>query len=142
MTNSKPKAAGTKSQTLPQDSPSHRKKGNGKKPAMVSEAKLRELRASAKVVRRQVAEDAEQIASEARDVVAAAVADGVLTKLTVLIRSDERGVLAAIDEYAAAHGLKSRNQVLRAALSSLLEVELDTPHWGWKKGRARKTKSE
>jgi hypothetical protein len=46
--------------------------------------------------------------------------------------------MQAIDEYATTHGLKSRNQVLRAALANLLKIDLDKPHWGWTKGRARK----
>jgi hypothetical protein len=103
-----------------------------------SAATLRKLRQAARAVRSQVAQDREAIAAEARDVIATAVAQGKMTKLTVLLRQDEQPVLAAMDEYAATHGLRSRNQVLRAALANLLKIELNRPHWGWSKGRARK----
>jgi hypothetical protein len=33
--------------------------------------------------------------------------------------------------------LKSRSQVLRAALSQLLKIDLEQPHWGWTAGRRR-----
>src|SRR5213593_436703 len=101
-----------------------------KKPPKVSAAKLRELRAKAKAVREQVAGDRDQIAAEAREAVADAVASGRLTKLTLLLRPDEQPILDALDQYAAEHGLKSRNQALRAALAQLLNIELDQPHWG------------
>jgi hypothetical protein len=109
------------------------------RPRTVSAAMLRKLRQTAKSVRNEVAQDREEIAAEARDVIATAVAAGKLTKLTLLLRQDEQRVLAAIDEYARIHGLKSRNQVLRAALANLLNVDLNRPHWGWTKGRARKS---
>jgi hypothetical protein len=108
-----------------------------KKLAKVSPAKLRELRARAKTVRQQVAHDHEQIAAEACAAVADAVASGRLTKLTLLLRPDEKPILDALDRYAAEHGLKSRNQVLRAALAHLLNIELDRPHWGWPAGKPR-----
>jgi hypothetical protein len=112
--------------------PTRTHKGGGASPA-----KLRALRAQAKVVRQQVAGDREQIAAEARDAVTEAVAQGTLTKLTVLLRPDEKPVLDALDRYASEHGLKSRNQVLRAALAQLLGIELDQPHWGWPAGKPR-----
>lgn len=96
--------------------------------AKLSIGKLRRLRETAKAVRAQVLLDREHIADEARAVGASALADGKLTKLTLLLRSDEADVLEAIDTYAAAHGLKSRNQVLRLALSKLLGINLDRPH--------------
>src|SRR5258708_1733700 len=108
-----------------------------KKPPKVSAAKLRELRATAKAVREQVAGDRAQIAAEARAAVADAVASGRLTKLTLLLRPDEQAILDALDRYATEHGLKSRNQVLRAALAQLLNIELDQPHWGWPAGKPR-----
>jgi hypothetical protein len=98
---------------------------------------LRELRVKAKAVRAQVAGDRDAIAAEARAAVADAVATGRLTKLTLLLRPDEQPILDALDKYAADHGLKSRNQVLRAALAHLLKVELDQPHWGWPAGKPR-----
>lgn len=103
----------------------------------VSPAKLRELRKEAKVVRQQVALDREQIKAESRQVVEEAATAGKLTKLTLLLRADEQHVLEALDQYATEHGLRSRNQVLRAALSQLLGVDLDQPHWGWPAGRPR-----
>jgi hypothetical protein len=108
-----------------------------KKPPKVSAAKLRELRAKAKTVREQVADDRDQIAAEAREAVADAVASGRLTKLTLLLRPDEGPILDALDHYATENGLKSRNQVLRAALAQLLDIELDRPHWGWPAGKPR-----
>ena len=108
-----------------------------KKPVKVSAAKMRELRAQAKTVRAQVTLDRDQIAAEARTAVAEAVASGRLTKLTLLLRPDEQPILDALDRYAAEHGLKSRNQVLRAALARLLNIELDQPHWGWPAGKPR-----
>jgi hypothetical protein len=60
-----------------------------------------------------------------------------LTKLTLLLRPDEKRVLDALDRYASEHGLRSRNQVLRAALSQLLHIDLDQPHWGWPAGKSR-----
>src|SRR5947209_6269145 len=93
------------------------KKPSGAKP--ISLSKLRELRAQAKSVREQVAQDREQIAAEARQVVADAIRDGKLTKLTVVFRPDEQNVLDALDQYRSQHGLKSRSQVVRAALSRL-----------------------
>src|SRR2546428_5854924 len=108
-----------------------------KKPPKVSAAKLRELRATAKTIREQVAHDRDQIAAEARTVVADAVASGRLTKLTLLLRPDEQPLLDALDHYAAEHGLKSRNQVLRAALAHLLNLEIDQPHCGWPPGKPR-----
>jgi hypothetical protein len=106
-----------------------------KKRAAVSQAKVRALRAKAKTARQQVARD--QIAAEARDAVANAVAQGRLTKLTVLLRPDEKQVPDALDRYAAEHGLKSRNQVLRAALAHLLDLEMEQPPWGWPAGKPR-----
>ncbi len=106
-------------------------------PVKVSSATLRKLRRTAKTVRDQIANDRDQIAAEARQVIAKAVAEGKLTKLTLLLRPDEQTVLDAIDEYAKAHGLKSRNQVLRSALANLLKIDLAQPHWGWTKGRLR-----
>jgi hypothetical protein len=100
--------------------------------------KLLELREKAKEVRQQVALDREQIQLEAQDVLKSAIADGKLTKLTLLLRADEQAVLQAVDAYASAHGLKSRNQVLRAALAGLLGIDLSQPHWGWVKGKGRK----
>ena len=85
----------------------------------------------------QVARDSVQIAAEARTAVAEAVASGKLTKLTLLLRPDEQAILDALDHYASEHGLKSRNQVLRAALARLLNVEIDQPHWGWPAGKPR-----
>ena len=73
------------------------------------------ITAQAKTVRAQVTLDRDQIAAEARTAVAEAVASGRLTKLTLLLRPDEQPILDALDRYAAEHGLKSRNQVLRAA---------------------------
>ena len=108
-----------------------------KKPPKVSAAKLRELRTKAKAVREQVAGDRDQIAAEARTAVADAVASGRLTKLTLLLRPDEQPILDALDHYASEHGLKSRNQVLRAALAQLLNIEMDQPHWGWPAGKPR-----
>ncbi len=108
-----------------------------KKIAKVSPAKLRELRAKAMTVRQQVALDREQIAAEARQAVSDAVAGGHLTKLTLLLRPDEQSVLDALDHYASEHGLKSRNQALRAALACLLNIQLDQPHWGWPPGKRR-----
>ncbi len=113
------------------------KKPAGKKP--VSQATLRELRERAKAVRRQVAQDREQIAAESRQAIDDAVREGKLTKLTVLFRADEQPVLNALDRYGAEHGLKSRSQVLRAALSQLLNIDLDQPHWGWTAGRPRRS---
>src|SRR6266853_1198762 len=95
---------------------------SAKKPAKVSPAKIRELRETAKTVREQVARDSDQIAAEARTAVADAVASGRLTKLTLLLRPDEQHILDALDRYASEHGLKSRNQVLRAALARLLNI--------------------
>lgn len=115
----------------------HPARTSAKKPTKVSPEKIRELRAKAKTVRQQVALDREQIASEARAGVADAVASGQLTKLTLLLRADEQPVLEALDRYAAEHGLKSRNQVLRAALAHLLDIDLGQPHWGWPAGRKR-----
>ena len=112
------------------------KKPAGKKP--VSQATLRDLRKRAKVVRRQVAKDRGQIAVEARQAVEDAAGEGKLTKLTLLLRPDEQEVLDALDRYGADHGLKSRSQVLRAALSQLLKINLDQPHWGWTAGRRRR----
>ena len=63
------------------------------KRAEVSAAKLRALRAKAKIVRQQVAGDRDQITAEAREAVADALARGTLTKLTVLLRPDEKCVL-------------------------------------------------
>jgi len=108
-----------------------------RKPPKVSPAKLRELRAQAKIVREQVARDRNQIAAEARKAVTDAVANGRLTKLTLLLRPDEQPILDALDHFASEHGLKSRNQVLRAALAHLLNIELDQPHWGWPAGKPR-----
>jgi len=108
-----------------------------KKPPEVSPAKIRELQAKAKTVREEVARDRDQIAAEAREAVADAVASGRLTKLTLLLRPDEQPILDALDQYASDHGLKSRNQVLRAALAHLLNIELDQPHWGWPAGKPR-----
>ncbi len=108
-----------------------------RKRAAMSPAKLRALRTKAKEVRQQVACDRDQIAAEAREAVANAVARGTLTKLTVLLRPDEKPVLDALDRYASEHGLKSRNQVLRAALAQLLGIEMDQPHWGWPSGKPR-----
>jgi hypothetical protein len=108
-----------------------------KKRAKLSAAKIRELRAKAKVIRQQVARDRDQIAAESRKAVADAVANGRLTKLTLLLRADEKPVLDALDRYAAEHGLRSRNQVLRAALARLLNMDLDQPHWGWPAGKPR-----
>jgi hypothetical protein len=110
---------------------------NTTKSAKVSPAKLRALRVKAKTVRQQVAVDRDQIAAEARTAVADAVANGRLTKLTLLLRPDEQPVLDALDQYASEHGLKSRNQVLRAALAHLLDMDLDQPHWGWPAGKPR-----
>lgn len=107
----------------------------GKKP--VSQATLRKLRKRAKTVRREVGKDREQIEAEAQEVIKDAMAQGKLTKLTVLLRPDEQGVLDAMDRYGTKHGLKSRSQVLRAALAHLLKIELDQPHWGWTAGRQR-----
>jgi hypothetical protein len=115
----------------------HSRQTRTDKPAKVSRAKLRALRAEAKTVRRQVDRDRDQIAAEARDAVADAVASGRLTKLTMLLRPDEKNVLAALDRYASEHKLKSRNQVLRAALSQLLHIEINQPHWGWPAGKSR-----
>lgn len=124
----------TRSQSHPD-----RKKGDKKAPGKpsASPAKLRELREQAKVVRQQVAQDREQIAAESREAVKEAVAAGKLTKLTLLLRPEEQHVLEALDRFAAEHGLRSRNQVLRAALSQLLSVDMDQPHWGWPAGRRR-----
>ena len=108
-----------------------------KKPAKVSAAKIQELRAKAKTVREQVAGDRDPIAAEARTAVADAVASGRLIKLTLLLRPDEQSILDALDHYASEQGFKSRNQVLRAALAHLLNIELDQPHWGWPAGKAR-----
>jgi hypothetical protein len=108
----------------------------GKSP--VSPAKLRALREQAKTVRRQVAQDREHIEAEARQAIDDAVRQGKVTKLTVLFRPDEQHVLDALDQYGAEHGLKSRNQVLRAALSQLLKIDLGQPHWGWTAGRQRR----
>ena len=116
------------------------KRPSAHKPATrnaVTAAKLRALREQAKTVRRQVAQDGEQIAAESRQVVEDAVRDGKLTKLTVLFRPDEQNVLDALDRYGSQHGLKSRSQVLRAALSQLLKIDLEQPHWGWTPGRQR-----
>jgi hypothetical protein len=93
-----------------------------------STAALRKLRETAKTLRNQVAQDQDQIAEEAQDVIATAVAQGNLTKLTVHLRHDERPVLQAIDEYATTHGLIGRNQVVRAALAKLLNIDLNRPH--------------
>jgi hypothetical protein len=108
-----------------------------KKPDKVSPAKIRDLRETAKAIREQVANDSDQIAAEGRAAIADAVASGRLTKLTLLLRPDEQTILDALDRYAADHGLKSRNQVLRAALAHLLNVDLDQPHWGWPAGKPR-----
>jgi hypothetical protein len=108
-----------------------------KKVASVSPARLRSLRNKSKIIREQVAKDREQIAAEAREAVADAVARGALTKLTVLLRPDEKPILDALDRYAAEHGLRSRNQVLRAALGHLLNIEMNQPHWGWPAGKRR-----
>lgn len=115
------------------------KKEGGKAPAKppISPAKLRELRKEAKIVRQQVALDRGQINAESRQVVEEAATAGKLTKLTLLLRADEQHVLEALDRYATEHGLHSRNQVLREALSQLLGVDLDQPHWGWPAGRPR-----
>src|SRR5712692_9379093 len=86
-----------------------------KKPAArrpVSQSKLRALREQAKTVRRQVAQDGEQIAAESRQAVADAIREGKLIKLTVLFRPDEQNVLDGLDRYGSQHGLKSRSQVL------------------------------
>lgn len=104
----------------------------------VSESRLRALREQAKRVREQVAGDREQIAVEAREAVADAVQEGKVTKLTVLFRSDEQNILDALDRYGSEHGLKSRSQVIRAALSKLLHMDLAQPHWGWTAGRRRR----
>ena len=114
---------------------------SAKKPAArraVSQRKLRALREEGKIVRRQVAQDGEQISAEARQAVDDAVREGKLTKLTVLFRPDEQNVLDALDRYGLQHGLKSRSQVLRAALSQLLNIDLEQPHWGWTAGRRRR----
>ncbi|MEX0701025.1 MAG: hypothetical protein WD069_02915 [Planctomycetales bacterium] len=124
----------------PQGRPASGKKAK-KKPLVegaVSSVRLRELREQAKFVREQVAQDRDQIAAESREVVEEAVAAGKLTKLTLLLRQDEQYVLEALDRYASERGLRSRNQVLRAALARLLNIELDRPHWGWPPGRRRK----
>ena len=71
--------------------------GGAKKPAKVSPAKLRELRAKAKTVREEVARDRDQIAAEAHTAIADAVADGRLTKITLLLRPDEQAILDALD---------------------------------------------
>ncbi len=116
------------------------KRSSALKPASrraVSQAKLRALRKQAKTVRRQVAQDGEQIAAESRQAIDDAVRDGKLTKLTVLFRPDEQNLLDALDRYGSQHGLKSRSQVLRAALSQLLHIDLEQPHWGWTAGRRR-----
>jgi hypothetical protein len=113
------------------------RESSAKKRAQVSPAKLRALRTKAKTVRQQVASDRDQIAAEAHEAIADGVAQGRLTKLTLLLRPDEKQVLDALDRYAAEHGLKSRNQVLRAALAHLLDMEMDQPHWGWPAGKPR-----
>src|SRR5437868_1465278 len=82
---------------------------SSRRPPKVSAAALRKLRQTARTVRTQVAQDCQQIAEERGDVIADAVAQGKLTKLTVLLRRDEQAVLQAIDAYATAHGLTSRN---------------------------------
>ena len=115
--------------------PRQPKKNGKQKP--VSESKLRALREQAKRIRRQVVQDREQIAAEAREAVADAVREDKLTKLTVLFRSDEQNVLDALDRYGSEHGLKSRSQVIRAALSKLLNLDLAQPHWGWTAGKRR-----
>ncbi len=112
------------------------RKPAGKK--QVSQAALRNFRKRAKTVRREVAKDREQIENEGRQAVADAQRAGRLTKLTVLFRPDEQKVLDALDRYGAEHGLKSRSQVMRAALSQLLKIDLDQPHWGWTAGRRRR----
>ena len=104
------------------------RKSAAKNSAKVSSAKIRELRAQAITVRQQVALDRDQIAAEARTAVAEAVANGRLTRLTLLLRPDEQPILDALDHYALEHGLKRREQVLRAALARLLNIELDPPH--------------
>ena len=108
------------------------------KSAKVSAATLRQLRAKAKTVRAQVAIDREQIAVEARAAVDDAVARGQLVKLTLILQMDEKPILEALDRYASNHGLKSRNQVLRAALAHLLDIDVGQPHWGWPAGKPRK----
>jgi hypothetical protein len=115
--------------------PRQPKKNGKQKP--VSESKLRALREQAKRIRRQVVQDREQIAAEAREAVADAVREDKLTKLTVLFRPDEQNVLDALDRYGSEHGLKSRSQVIRAALSKLLNLDLAQPHWGWTAGKRR-----
>jgi len=112
------------------------RKADGKKP--VSPARLRELRQQARTVRRQIKQDREPIAAEARQAVDDAAREGKVTKLTVLFRPDEQHVLDALDQYGSQHGLKSRSQVLRTALSKLLKIDLDQPHWGWTAGRQRR----
>src|SRR5271166_1965887 len=87
-------------------------------------AKLRELREQAKRVREQVGQDVEQIAVEARHIVDDAVREGKLTKITLLFRPDEQSTLDALDQYGSQHGLKSRTQVVRAAISKLLNIDL------------------
>ena len=114
------------------------KKASGRK--SVSLSKLRALREQAKKVREQVQQDREQIAAEARQAVDDAVREGKLTKLTVIFRADEHRILEALDRYGSQHGLKSRSQVVRAALSQLLHINLDQPHWGWTAGRRRREK--
>lgn len=109
-----------------------------KKAAKMSPSKIRELREKAKTVRQQVAGDREQIAAEAREAIADAISSDKLTKLTLLLRPHEQRILDALDRYASEHGLKSRNQVLRAALAQLLDVEVDQPHWGWPSGKPRR----
>jgi hypothetical protein len=64
-----------------------------------------------------------------------AVRDGKLTKLTVLFRPDEQNVLDALDQYGSQHGLKSRSQVLRAALAQLLKIDIEKLYWGCTAGR-------
>jgi vacuolar-type H+-ATPase subunit E/Vma4 len=102
--------------------PKAAKKSSHKK--AVPNAKLRELREQAKRVREQVAQDVEQIAVEARRAVDDAIREGKLTKITVLFRPDEQIVLDALDQYGSQHGLQSRTQVVRAALSKLLNIDL------------------
>ena len=89
--------------------------------ATVSEERLRELRERSKVVRELVALDREQIAAEGREVVAQAMASGRLVKL--LFRDDDH-LLEAVDRYAVKHKLQSREQVIRAALATFLQIEL------------------
>lgn len=97
----------------------------------LSPEKLKELRNKAKLDRVSVAADRDRIATEAKEVIEEAVASGKLFRVAAVFRADEEAeVKQALTAYASEHGLQSYSQVVRAALSQLLGLNLAENKWG------------